>query len=59
MFAQRPIFLEPRPAPSFHVPLFTDIPTCDNCASCQLWKQLMEMCDAHELCNELPIGLLD
>jgi hypothetical protein len=59
MFAQRPIFFEPRPAPSFHVPLLSEIPICDNCASCILWKQLMAMCDIHEFRTELPIGLLD
>ena len=62
MYAQRPSFFEPIPAPSFHVPLLTPIlpsKTCDNCVSCQLWKQLMAMCDAHDFRTELPIGLVD
>jgi hypothetical protein len=63
MFAQRPHFFEPIPTPSFHVPLLTPIAlpsnTCDNCVSCQLWKQLMAMCDAHDFRTELPIGLVD
>jgi hypothetical protein len=64
MYAQRPHFFEPIPAPSFHVPLLNPssvLPskTCDNCVSCQLWKQLMAMCDAHDFRTELPIGLLD
>lgn len=68
MFAQRPHFFEPIPAPSFHVPSFdvvllnpSSAPSniCDNCYSCQLWKQLMAVCDAHDFRTELPIGLVD
>jgi len=65
MYAQRPVFFEPRPAPSFHVPLLVpavpipDPQICDNCYSCQLWKQLMETYDALKLRTELPIGLVE
>jgi len=40
-------------------PTPTPTPTCDNCVSCQLWKELMAICDNHDFRNELPIGILD
>lgn len=67
----RPLFLEPLyvqplhtlplPEKIFHVPLLVPEPSnvCDNCYSCQLWKQLMAICDAHDFRTELPIGLVD
>ena len=64
MFAKRPSFFEPVPVPSFPVALLDPSSvllskTCDDCISCQLWKQLMAMCDAHDFRTELPIGLVD
>lgn len=66
MFALRPIFFEPLMKPlSTPVKLLvpdpdpTPKPTCDNCVSCQLWKELMAICDNHDFRNELPIGILD
>ena len=62
MFALRPIFFEPLMKPlSTPVKLLVPepMPTCDNCVSCQLWKELMAICDNHDFRNELPIGILD